>query len=73
MILVLPLILLTSCEKEENMSRYDPPADHTVSQDGAMHKSGFDQPLSNCTNCHGADLQGGNVEVSCFECHGKKW
>jgi hypothetical protein len=72
-ILLLMLLLLIACEESENESKYNPPADHTISQDGAMHKSGLNQPLTNCTTCHGADLQGGTSGVSCYECHGEKW
>ena len=50
-----------------------PPADHTLSKDGFMHKSGLEQPLVNCVSCHGSDLTGGTTGVSCFECHGTKW
>lgn len=73
LILLLMLALLMACEETEDHSKYNPPADHTVSQDGVMHKSGLNQPLTNCVACHGADLQGGNVGVSCYECHNKKW
>ena len=73
LILLLMVVLISACEKEENQSKYNPPADHTVSQDGVMHRSGLEQPLTNCVGCHGADLTGGNVGVSCYECHGKKW
>ena len=52
---------------------HNPPADHTVSKDGFMHKSGLQQPLVNCVGCHGSDLKGGTVGVSCFECHSTKW
>ncbi len=64
-------ILAISCEK--NTSDYNPPSDHTVSMSGYMHKAGYDQPLTNCIACHGADLTGGTAGVSCYECHGKKW
>jgi len=64
-------VLIISCEK--NTSNYNPPSDHTVSMSGYMHKDGYAQPLANCTACHGADLTGGSVGVSCYECHGKKW
>ncbi|MCP4310946.1 MAG: hypothetical protein GY790_06755 [Bacteroidetes bacterium] len=72
LIIVVPFLIL-SCEGEENESRYDPPSDHNVSQDGAMHKSGLQQPLTNCVACHGDDLEGGTTQVSCYECHRKKW
>jgi hypothetical protein len=70
--LLLMFALIIGCEKT-NDPKYNPPADHTISQGGFMHKSGLDQPLSNCTSCHGADLRGGTTGVSCFECHGTKW
>ncbi len=66
------MALFIGCEKTNN-SGYNPPADHTISQSGYMHKSGLDQPLTNCVSCHGADLKGGSTGVSCFECHGTKW
>jgi hypothetical protein len=65
--------VIVSCEKEGGPSGYNPPADHTISNDGYMHKSGLDDPLANCVDCHGADLKGGSVGVSCYECHGQKW
>lgn len=70
---LLVFVLLVACEKENEPSGYNPPADHTVSKEGYMHKSGLDQPLVNCVNCHGGDLKGGTVGISCYECHGQKW
>ena len=70
--LVLHLAIF-SCSGEDNYSRYDPPSDHTESKDGAMHKSGLQQPIINCVDCHGDNLEGGTSTVSCYECHGKKW
>jgi hypothetical protein len=72
-ILLLMLILIIACEKTNDMPDYNPPADHTISNDGFMHKSGLDQPLANCVSCHGSDLTGGTTGVSCYECHGKEW
>lgn len=60
------------CDKA-NDPKYNPPADHTISQEGFMHKSRLNQPLTNCVSCHGSDLMGGTTGVSCFECHGTKW
>jgi len=71
-LMLLMLVLITGCE-ETNNSKYNPPADHTISKDGYMHKSGLAQPLVNCVGCHGSDLKGGTTGVSCFECHGKQW
>ena len=64
--------LFIGCENA-NDPKYNPPADHTINQSGYMHKSGLNQPLTNCVSCHGADLKGGSTGVSCFECHGTKW
>ncbi|MEZ4999156.1 MAG: hypothetical protein R2727_00055 [Bacteroidales bacterium] len=72
MMILAVMALFIGCEKTNN-SGYNPPADHTISQGGYMHKSGLDQPLTNCVSCHGADLKGGSTGVSCFECHGTKW
>ena len=44
------------------------PADHTESMNGVMHKPGKENPLVNCTTCHGADLRGGSGP-SCYTCH----
>ena len=70
-ILIIPALII-GCERG-NDSKHNPPADHTVSKDGYMHKSGLTEPLVNCVSCHGSDLKGGAVGVSCYECHGKKW
>jgi hypothetical protein len=60
-------------DDDENGSRYDAPADHTISKDGAQHLPGLNDPEANCTSCHGDDLRGGSVGVSCYECHGQEW
>jgi len=70
---IILFIVAISCTKTNDRPQYSPPADHTISKDGTMHKPGLDQPLTNCVNCHGADLTGGTVGVSCYTCHGKKW
>lgn len=50
------------------------PEGHTVSKDGVLHMSGLNDPLANCTGCHGADLRGGDEgQPSCYRCHGEKW
>ena len=48
------------------------PSDHTVNENGVMHRSGLQAPLTNCVACHGASLQGG-AGPSCTSCHGVKW
>ena len=72
-ILFLMIILIIGCEETNDSPKYNPPSDHTISNDGFLHKSGLDQPLTNFVNCHGADLKGGTTGVSCYECHGKEW
>lgn len=71
-VMLFMLAMIEGCEKS-NDPKYNPPSDHTISKDGFMHKSGLEQPLVNCVSCHGSDLKGGTVGVSCFECHGAKW
>lgn len=70
---ILSFVMICACTKTSDGPQYSPPADHTISKDGYMHKTGLEQPLTNCTACHGDDLKGGAVGVSCFECHGTKW
>ena len=57
----------------EPVNESNSPSDHTVNKNGVMHKSGLTNPLNNCVSCHGSDLRGGDVGVSCYSCHGKKW
>jgi len=71
-IFFITMVLFTFCSSPTE-SKYDPPADHNISKDGAKHKSGLNSPLENCISCHGNDLKGGTSGVSCFECHGEKW
>ena len=66
-------LVIISCTKSSTNSNYTPPSDHTVSEDGIKHKPGLAQATTNCVSCHGSDLKGGTVGVSCYECHGKKW
>ncbi len=63
--------LVLSCSN--NTGPYNPPSSHTVNKNGILHRPGLTDPLTNCVSCHGSDLKGGNVGVSCTECHGKKW
>ena len=46
---------------------------HTINKDDALHRPGLKEPAANCASCHGSDLRGGSVGVSCFKCHGNKW
>jgi hypothetical protein len=48
------------------------PAGHTVNKNGNYHRPGLNDPLTNCVQCHGADLRGGSGP-SCYKCHGQKW
>lgn len=71
-LLFVPMLFLAGCSSPTE-SQYNPPSDHTVDKHGARHKSGLEKPLTNCVECHGSDLKGGSVGVSCYHCHGKKW
>jgi cytochrome c553 len=52
----------------------DAPEGHTALKGGVPHMPGFNNPLQNCTACHGANLQGGTEgQPSCTRCHGVKW
>ena len=73
LIICILFVMINSCTKTIDLPQYSPPADHTISKNGTMHKSGLDQPLTNCVSCHGSDLSGGTTGVSCYECHGRKW
>ncbi len=44
------------------------PPGHTLDKNGVMHKPGNNDPLKNCTGCHGAKLEGG-AGPSCYTCH----
>jgi hypothetical protein len=59
---VVSLPLLAACSDDEE-------GGHDVSKNGVMHKSGLEDPLRNCTECHGANLRGGKGP-SCYSCHG---
>jgi hypothetical protein len=41
---------------------------HDVNKGGVMHHFGLEDPLHNCIECHGANLQGGKGP-SCYSCH----
>jgi len=70
---LLAILLLIGCGESTTISSFNPPDDHNISKNGYMHKSGYSDPLNNCAECHGDDLQGGTVAVSCYACHGEKW
>jgi hypothetical protein len=46
---------------------------HSVDLGGAMHKKGYRDPLTQCTECHGEELEGNGSVPSCYECHEKTW
>lgn len=71
-VIIVVAMLGTGCELNDD-GKYDPPADHDISKDGRMHKSGLNNPTEGCISCHGNELQGGSTGVSCYECHGKEW
>lgn len=65
--------LLLACGDDPVRPSSVPPS-HTVVHDGVFHAPGDRSPQSNCTECHGGDLRGGDGgEPSCFTCHGAVW
>ncbi len=79
MIRIAMILLLTAavgvsaCDGDPTLPA-DAPAGHTVNKDGVAHRPGLTDPMANCTQCHGAELTGGeDGEPSCFSCHGQKW
>ena len=72
-------IVIVSCntdsttETSSTTSSSSVPSDHTVNEHGVLHKSGLNDPTTNCVSCHGSDLKGGSSGVSCYSCHGQKW
>jgi hypothetical protein len=46
---------------------------HTVDNGGVMHGEGIADPLANCTECHGANLEGTADTPSCTSCHERRW
>jgi cytochrome c553 len=74
LILLAGLLVLTACSNPTSSNNNaNPPASHTINKGGHLHKSGLNDPLTNCVSCHGSDLKGGTEAPSCYSCHGKKW
>jgi cytochrome c553 len=70
----LAILALGACGDDDGNDAGPAPDGHTVSKDGVLHMSGLNDPLNNCTGCHGADLRGGDEgQPSCYRCHGVKW
>lgn len=73
-IFLFALIIIYGCSSTETPSTSsNTPSDHTVNKNGKMHKTGLNNPLTNCISCHGNDLKGGTSGKSCYSCHGQKW
>lgn len=68
------IFMFVGCGDDESTAPENAPPGHTVVEDGVAHAPGLESPLQNCTNCHGANLEGGtNGQPSCFTCHGQVW
>ena len=66
------LFIISNCKTSE-INDCNAPEDHIISKDGICHKEGLNNPLNDCTACHGNDLRGNGDTPSCYKCHGKKW
>ena len=71
--MLVALNFVAGCSDEDEYPQYNPPSDHTINNEGVLHKSGLSDPLSDCIACHGIDLKGGTSQVSCYRCHGREW
>jgi len=69
LLLLLALLFVFSGCKEDD----ERPANHTVNKNGAFHAPGLNNPIGDCTSCHGSTLRGGGEAPSCYTCHGQKW
>jgi hypothetical protein len=63
------VVALAGCVGSQN----DSPYPHTVNNDGVWHGEGLDDPLANCTECHGSQLEGTDTTPSCTDCHERRW
>ena len=71
---ILLLVAIPLACSDDSASVEDAPEGHTVIEDGVAHAPGLNDPLENCTLCHGDQLQGGSAgQPSCTSCHGVKW
>jgi cytochrome c553 len=73
MVVLLSVLIVVACNDSVTAPNSTSPDDHTINRGGVRHKSGYTDPVNNCTACHGDDLRGGSAAVSCFKCHGQKW
>jgi predicted CXXCH cytochrome family protein len=62
-----------SCHGKRWSGENDPDGHGEVMGGFAQHMSGLEDPYTNCTECHGADLEGAGTAPSCFSCHGGTW
>ncbi|MDH5559614.1 MAG: hypothetical protein OEY59_02010 [Deltaproteobacteria bacterium] len=47
--------------------------DHSLEINGYFHKPDMTNAMTDCIDCHGADMDGGTTGVSCYQCHFNKW
>jgi hypothetical protein len=66
LVAILMVVVLAACEAFE-----DPPENHSIDFNGVWHMPGYEDPGTNCTPCHGDNLEGGSSGVGCYECHDK--
>ncbi len=73
LIILLIVLAVASCLETVPPRRdFNPPADHTIREEGFLHMPGLKNPMQNCVDCHGEDLRGG-IAPSCYTCHGREW
>jgi hypothetical protein len=65
-LLVVVLFAMAGCSEEGEEG--DILGSHDQEMGGVMHVAGLNDPLVNCTGCHGATLGGGSG-TGCYACH----
>jgi len=65
----LPLVLVAGCGTPNEKAAFDSDAQAHTSAWMSEHNVAAKADVNSCTECHGADLDGGVAKVSCTACH----
>jgi hypothetical protein len=65
----LGLLMITGCSSSDTDTVFDPTVGHPDDWLPAEHAFVAAADLGSCTECHGADFEGGIANVACDDCH----